>query len=100
MTSTVLRKFHTQPLLALFTAGILFTLFYFPSHLNAQNGRMETLIREFDQDEAVLNRKYDVRYSDQYFDRFEQFYSDWSDKLRSEERRVGKECESGWRRRR
>ena len=81
MTSTVLRKFHTQPLLALFTAGILFTLFYFPSHLNAQNGRMETLIREFDQDEAVLNRKYDVRYSDQYFDRFEQFYSDWSDKL-------------------
>ncbi len=42
---------------------------------------IENLIRIFDQDEDVLNRKYSVRHSDEYFNRFEKFYNDWQNRL-------------------
>lgn len=40
-----------------------------------------TLIEIFDQDDSVLNRRYSVRYSHEYFDRFDQFYQDWLNRL-------------------
>lgn len=40
-----------------------------------------TLIERFDQDDSVLNRRYSVRYSHEYFDRFDQFYQDWLNRL-------------------
>lgn len=43
--------------------------------------QMSTLIEIFDEDDAVLNRRYNVRYSHEYFERFEQFYGDWLNRL-------------------
>lgn len=42
---------------------------------------MATLIQVFDEDDEVLNRRYSVRYSHEYFDRFELFYEDWLNRL-------------------
>ncbi|WP_340105635.1 DUF885 family protein [Rhodohalobacter sp. 8-1] len=42
---------------------------------------MSTLIEIFDEDNAVLNRRYNVRYSHEYFERFDQFYGDWLNRL-------------------
>lgn len=78
MVISSLRKLHT---LSLAGAVMVLIAVLLPLHLNAQDRNIETLIREFDQDEAVLNRKYDVRYSTQYFDRFEQFYNEWQELL-------------------
>jgi uncharacterized protein (DUF885 family) len=46
-----------------------------------QKTDLPLLIQTFDQDESVLNRYYNIRYSDEYFDRFERFYSEWLNRL-------------------
>lgn len=42
---------------------------------------MATLIQVFDEDNDVLNRRYSVRYSHEYFGRFEDFYENWQNGL-------------------
>jgi len=42
---------------------------------------MATLIRVFDEDEKVLNRRYHIRYSHEYFNRFDEFYREWLNRL-------------------
>jgi len=42
---------------------------------------MSTLIEIFDEDDSVLNRRYSVQYSQEYFERFDQFYQDWLNRL-------------------
>lgn len=42
---------------------------------------MATLIHIFDEDDDVLNRRYYVSYSHEYFERFEQFYQNWLERL-------------------
>ncbi|MEX0647802.1 MAG: DUF885 family protein [Balneolaceae bacterium] len=48
---------------------------------DSEDENITVLIRVFDQDESVLNRKYSVRHSHEYFDRFEQFYNEWLNRL-------------------
>lgn len=42
---------------------------------------LSQLIIIFSEDRGALNRKYNVESSPEYFERFEQFYSDWSSRL-------------------
>jgi len=42
---------------------------------------MATLIRTFDEDDEVLNRRYYIRYSHEYFNRFDEFYQQWLNRL-------------------
>lgn len=72
----------------LFSSALLFLTFLLLSVNNpiasntyTNNEGIETLILIFDQDEDVLNRKYSVKNSDEYFDRFESFYSEWQNRL-------------------
>ncbi|REL38022.1 DUF885 domain-containing protein [Rhodohalobacter sp. SW132] len=46
-----------------------------------EESNIKQLIYIFDEDRSVLNRRYSVQNSDEYFERFEQFYSDWYDRL-------------------
>jgi hypothetical protein len=43
---------------------------------------LSQLIQIFEQDRAVLNRRYSVRHSDEYFERFELFYNTWLNRLK------------------
>ncbi|MEX2602509.1 MAG: DUF885 family protein [Balneolaceae bacterium] len=56
-----------------------------PAGLAAQSQTDENalplLIETFQQDQGALNRKYNVRNSDEYFDRFERFYREWTDRM-------------------
>jgi len=51
----------------------------FQVNLAAQS--ISDLITVYQADYGALDRKYDVRQSDEYFERFESFYSDWLQKL-------------------
>jgi len=46
-----------------------------------EESNIKQLIYIFDEDRSVLNRRYSVQNSDEYFERFERFYSDWHDRL-------------------
>ncbi|MFO7847028.1 MAG: DUF885 family protein [Balneolaceae bacterium] len=68
---------------------ILFLSFIFmlPVHpaeantLKQDTASLPELIRIYDQDHHVLNRKYDLRHSHEYFDRFDSFYEEWLNRL-------------------
>lgn len=67
---------------ALFLAFLLLSVNNsFASITYSDDEGIETLIRIFDQDEDVLNRKYSVQHSDEYFERFEAFYNEWQNRL-------------------
>jgi uncharacterized protein (DUF885 family) len=42
---------------------------------------VSTLIEIFDEDDSVLNRRYSVQYSHEYFERFDRFYLEWLARL-------------------
>jgi uncharacterized protein (DUF885 family) len=42
---------------------------------------LSTLIEIFDEDDSVLNRRYSVQYSHEYFERFDRFYQEWLARL-------------------
>lgn len=53
----------------------------YSNSFETQPESIATLIQVFDQDQSVLNRKYDLQYSHEYFDRFDTFYNEWLDRL-------------------
>lgn len=42
-----------------------------------ENEDMATLIQIFDEDDDVMNRRYHIRHSHEYFERFDLFYNNW-----------------------
>lgn len=83
---SVMMKLLTQFLHYILYSNIFCLLLIFHSaeataNDSGQNPDLPLLIQTFDQDESVLNRYYNFRYSDEYFDRFERFYGDWLDLL-------------------
>lgn len=62
-------------MILLFPMGELYSFSGSPADEN-----IATLIQIFDEDEAVLHRKYSVRYSHEYFNRLEEFYSEWQNR--------------------
>ncbi|MFN1834335.1 DUF885 family protein [Balneola sp. MJW-20] len=63
---------------------ILFTGFLLLStqnELKAQSADINAWINMYNEDQGALSRKYTLRTSDQYFDRFDSFYSGWLDHL-------------------
>lgn len=48
---------------------------------SSEDENIEVLITIFDQDRAVLNRKYSLSHSREYFNRFEEFYEEWLTRL-------------------
>lgn len=80
MTNSILLK-----LVTLIIAGTLsfipISTFSYSINTDLEQTDIQLLIQTFDQDEAVLNRKYNVRYSHEYFERFDLFYSDWRERI-------------------
>lgn len=80
-------KYHSQISRFISNTIIFSSMFLFlivaetEAFYSGSEPNLPLLIQTFDQDESVLNRYYNVRYSEEYFDRFERFYSEWLDRL-------------------
>lgn len=64
----------------------LFLLLTAVLKLKAQNNEaslVSPLINQYQSDETMLNRKYSLKRSEEYFKRMERFYSDWQKKLKA-----------------
>lgn len=79
---------NIQPFFSMIIGVLIFAL---PAQYASANSNgnqndensIATLIRIFDEDQSVLNRRYSVRYSHEYFERFDQFYAEWLNQLDS-----------------
>jgi hypothetical protein len=60
--------------LFIITAALTFS---FQPELKAQSSSIEDLITIFREDHGALSRKYSVEYSEQYFERFQDLYTEW-----------------------
>jgi len=62
----------------------LIILFGFYAKINAQEsdaGKLYTFISQYQADIGSLDRRYQAKYSPEYFERMKKFYADWLDKL-------------------
>lgn len=86
---TTIGGYHNlQPFFSMIIGVLIFAL---PAQYASANSdrnhndenSIATLIRIFDEDQSVLNRRYSVQYSHEYFERFDQFYAEWLNQLDS-----------------
>lgn len=79
ITSTIFTKYFT--VLALIAAVLLTTHAESFAEEVSEESDIAQLIQIFDEDRSVLERRYSVQHSHEYFDRFETFFDNWLNRL-------------------